>query len=116
MSETKITKIRNYKCLRPFDRLGTPWRAIEKTAFGAQDNLNFDFLNLAKMSENNTDILALDCETVGVEKGGKFTTVRRSNEFNNLARVSIVNQKGDCIYDKYVKPTQEVKEYRYRNP
>jgi len=64
------------------------------------------------MSENNTGILALDCETVGVEKWGKFTTIRRSNEFNNLARVSIVDQKGDCIYDRYVKPTQEVKEYR----
>ena len=68
------------------------------------------------MSENDTGILALDCETVGVEKWGKFTTIRRSNEFNNLARVSIVNQEGDCIYDRYVKPTQEVKEYRYRNP
>ena len=64
------------------------------------------------MSKNNTEILALDCETVGVAKGGKFTTHRRRNEFNNLARVSIVNQEGDCIYDKYVKPTQEVKEYR----
>ena len=68
------------------------------------------------MSENNTNILALDCETVGVEKRGKFTTIRhrngRTKEFDNLARVSIVNQKGDCIYDEYVKPTQEVKEYR----
>ena len=68
------------------------------------------------MSENNTDILALDCETIGVEKRGKFTTVRysrgRNKEFDNLARVSIVNQKGDCIYDKYVKPTQNVIDYR----
>ena len=64
------------------------------------------------MSENNTDILALDCESVGVEKEGKFTTSRLSNEFNHLARVSIVNQKGDCIYDKHVKPTEKVKHYR----
>ena len=68
------------------------------------------------MSENNTDILALDCETVGVKKKGNFTTVRpspgRSNEFNHLARVSIVNQDGDCIFDKYVKPTEKVKYYR----
>ena len=64
------------------------------------------------MSENNTNILALDCETVGVWQKGEYTTNRRSGEFNILARVSIVNQKGDCIYDKFVKPMQEVKEYR----
>ena len=88
--------------------------AESKFERSSKKKFGFDYLNLAKMSENNTGILALDCETVGVEKWGKFTTIRRSNEFNNLARVSIVNQKGDCIYDRYVKPTQEVKEYRYR--
>lgn len=29
-----------------------------------------------------------------------------------VARVSIVNQFGKCIYDKYVKPTEEVTDYR----
>lgn len=29
-----------------------------------------------------------------------------------LARVSIVNQFGKCIYDKYVKPTEKVTDYR----
>uniref|UniRef100_A0A452VES6 RNA exonuclease 4 n=1 Tax=Ursus maritimus TaxID=29073 RepID=A0A452VES6_URSMA len=29
-----------------------------------------------------------------------------------LARVSIVNQYGKCVYDKYVKPTQPVTDYR----
>ncbi|KAJ0169588.1 hypothetical protein K1T71_014773 [Dendrolimus kikuchii] len=29
-----------------------------------------------------------------------------------LARVSIVNKFGDCIYDKFVKPREEVKDYR----
>ena len=29
-----------------------------------------------------------------------------------LARVSLVNQFGKCIYDKYVKPTEKVTDYR----
>lgn len=29
-----------------------------------------------------------------------------------LARVSIVNQFGKCVYDKYVKPTEKVTDYR----
>lgn len=29
-----------------------------------------------------------------------------------LARVSIVNVMGDCIYDKYVKPREPVTDYR----
>ena len=78
--------------------------------------IHLRFLRQTRMSVNNTDILALDCETVGVKKKGNFTTVRRSrgrsNEFNHLARVSIVNQDGDCIFDKYVKPTEKVKYYR----
>ncbi len=31
---------------------------------------------------------------------------------NMLARVSIVNQLGQCLYDKYVKPTEPVIDYR----
>lgn len=31
---------------------------------------------------------------------------------NMLARVSIVNEKGEIIMDKYVKPTQPVMDYR----
>ena len=29
-----------------------------------------------------------------------------------LARISIVNQFGNCVYDKFVKPTEEVVDYR----
>ena len=29
-----------------------------------------------------------------------------------LARVSIVNQYGQCVYDKYVCPTEQVTDYR----
>ncbi|KAL0965248.1 hypothetical protein UPYG_G00278750 [Umbra pygmaea] len=53
--------------------------------------------------EGLTKAVAMDCEMVGVGPGG---------EESILARVSIVNQFGKCIYDKYVKPTENVTDYR----
>ena len=45
----------------------------------------------------------MDCEMVGVGEDG---------EDSILARVSIVNQFGQCVYDKFVKPTDTVTDYR----
>ena len=45
----------------------------------------------------------MDCEMVGVGRDGKYYM---------LARVSIVNHFGNCVYDKYVKPRQLVTDYR----
>ncbi|XP_053207001.1 RNA exonuclease 4-like [Panonychus citri] len=45
----------------------------------------------------------MDCEMVGVGEQGKQSV---------LARVSLVNQFGNCIYDKYVKPLEPVTDYR----
>ncbi|KZS03954.1 putative RNA exonuclease 4 [Daphnia magna] len=50
-----------------------------------------------------TKVLALDCEMVGIGNEGKESA---------LARVSIVNQHGECIYDKFVLPGEEVTDYR----
>ncbi|XP_032722146.1 RNA exonuclease 4 isoform X2 [Lontra canadensis] len=50
-----------------------------------------------------TRALAMDCEMVGVGPKG---------EESIAARVSVVNQYGKCVYDKYVKPTQPVTDYR----
>ncbi|KAM4715489.1 RNA exonuclease 4 [Anableps anableps] len=50
-----------------------------------------------------TPIVAIDCEMVGVGPDG---------EDSILARVSLVNKFGKCIYDKYVKPTEKVTDYR----
>lgn len=50
-----------------------------------------------------TRIVAMDCEMVGVGPKGEDSIV---------ARVSLVNQFGKCIYDKYVKPTEKVTDYR----
>ncbi|CAI9546716.1 unnamed protein product [Staurois parvus] len=53
--------------------------------------------------EGLTRTVAMDCEMVGVGTDGEESIV---------ARVSIVNQFGKCIYDKYVKPTERVTDYR----
>ncbi|KAM9324235.1 RNA exonuclease 4 [Gastrophryne carolinensis] len=50
-----------------------------------------------------TRTVAMDCEMVGVGNDG---------EESILARVSIVNQFGKCVYDKFVKPTERVTDYR----
>ncbi|KAJ0060136.1 hypothetical protein NL108_003976 [Boleophthalmus pectinirostris] len=56
-----------------------------------------------KAFEGLTKAVAIDCEMVGVGPDG---------EDSILARVSLVNQFGKCIYDKYVKPTEKVTDYR----
>ncbi|XP_045145296.1 RNA exonuclease 4 [Echinops telfairi] len=50
-----------------------------------------------------TRALALDCEMVGVGPTG---------EDSMAARVSLVNQHGKCVYDKYIRPTEPVTDYR----
>lgn len=49
-----------------------------------------------------TKVVAIDCEMVGIGDGTD----------SMIARVSIVNRHGFCVYDKYVKPTEQVKDYR----
>lgn len=48
-----------------------------------------------------TNALAIDCEMVGI----------RGNN-NMLARVSIINEHGEIVMDKNVKPTVEMVDYR----
>ncbi|KAL4718745.1 hypothetical protein ACJJTC_001814 [Scirpophaga incertulas] len=50
-----------------------------------------------------TKFVAMDCEMVGVGYEGNDHMV---------ARVSLVNKFGDCIYDKFVKAREEVVDYR----
>lgn len=49
-----------------------------------------------------TKQIAMDCEMVGIGNGTE----------NMVARVSLVNKYGICIYDKYVKPTETIQDYR----
>lgn len=57
----------------------------------------------AENNANLTRYLALDCEMVGVGIEGKESV---------LARVSIVNSKCECVYDKFVKSAEKVVDYR----
>ncbi|GFY75480.1 RNA exonuclease 4 [Trichonephila inaurata madagascariensis] len=57
----------------------------------------FDF------DERLTKTVSLDCEMVGVGPRGCDSI---------LARVSIVNAYGECIYDTFVKPKEKVTDYR----
>lgn len=50
-----------------------------------------------------TRIIAIDCEYVGAGMGG--TT-------DILARISVVNELGKILYDKFVKPTEKVTDFR----
>lgn len=50
-----------------------------------------------------TKCLAMDCEMVGVGATGDESV---------LARISVVNQHGHCVYDKFVKPKEKVTDYR----
>ncbi|XP_033220296.1 RNA exonuclease 4 isoform X2 [Belonocnema kinseyi] len=58
--------------------------------------------NAQKTDPILTKQIAMDCEMVGIGDGNE----------SMLARISIVNKYGVCLYDKYVKPTEEVKDYR----
>ena len=49
-----------------------------------------------------TKAVAMDCEMVGVGDGDQ----------SMLARVSIVNYFGHCVYDKYVKPMEDITDFR----
>ena len=52
-----------------------------------------------------TKALGMDCEMVGVGQRGEESV---------LARASLVNQFGHCVYDKYVKPREKVTDFRTR--
>ncbi|KAM4675024.1 apoptosis-enhancing nuclease-like [Discoglossus pictus] len=47
--------------------------------------------------------VAIDCEMVGTGPGGRIS---------ELARCSVVNYRGDIVYDKYIKPELPITDYR----
>ncbi|KAL0001365.1 hypothetical protein SO802_015146 [Lithocarpus litseifolius] len=49
-----------------------------------------------------TDVIAMDCEMVGVGQGNKSA----------LGRVSMVNKWGNVIYDEFVRPIERVVDFR----
>ncbi|XP_050442270.1 RNA exonuclease 4 [Adelges cooleyi] len=88
--------------------------AVHKKANGANNWMKFTnnttpspaLLNKTAVQnpeKKDIEVVAIDCEMVGINPDGQG---------NMLARVSIVNSKGETIYDKFVKPTQNVTDYR----
>ncbi|XP_020535623.2 RNA exonuclease 4 [Jatropha curcas] len=51
-----------------------------------------------------TDVIAMDCEMVGIGQGNKSA----------LGRVTLVNQWGNVIYDEFVRPIERVVDFRTR--
>ncbi|XP_075431305.1 apoptosis-enhancing nuclease isoform X2 [Ascaphus truei] len=47
--------------------------------------------------------VAIDCEMVGTGPGGRIS---------ELARCSVVNYRGDVVYDKFIKPELPIADYR----
>lgn len=82
---------------------------LQKVALSKPVNIKGKDRNNYKVSLHNrakpylSKCVAIDCEMVGVEEHGKDDMV---------ARVSIVNGFGECIYDKFVKPMEPVVDYR----
>ena len=62
-----------------------------------------DYSKIEKVKPEITNIVGMDCEYVGIGFEGRE---------HQLARVSIVNADGLPIYDKYVRPTEPIVDYR----
>ncbi|XP_019739097.1 RNA exonuclease 4 isoform X2 [Hippocampus comes] len=83
--------------------VGAEAAEIMRKRQGVCKNATANMLVKEKSFEGLTRVVAIDCEMVGVGPHG---------EDSILARVSLVNHFGKCIYDKYVKPSEHVTDYR----
>lgn len=75
-----------------------------KIPLGAE-NFSAFMPRAVRLDASPTNVVALDCEMVGVGPAGKTDA---------LARVSVVNYAGDVLYDTFVKPGEAVTDYRTR--
>lgn len=85
------------------------WKTfLETTAPATSDlkdknlSLNIEYKDEC-ISRKKLSCVAMDCEMVGIGEDKKE---------NMLARVSIVNSLGECVYDTFVKPTATITDYR----
>ena len=72
-----------------------PWPSVS-----VEDSLSTSEDGEEDEPEREMPIYAVDCEMVETAKGSE------------LARISIVNEALDCIYDTYVKPDSPITDYR----
>lgn len=78
-------------------------KPVQEDHTGIDENGSTDVLIKPGTKAVLTKCLAMDCEMVGVGPSGDESV---------LARISVVNQYGHCVYDKFVKPKEEVTDYR----
>ncbi|KAH9763887.1 RNA exonuclease 4 [Citrus sinensis] len=102
-SETHNSILGNYNpaCLVTFDAFtGKRKERLEAESDGSKPSpltpINDDF--------SLTDVVAMDCEMVGISQGNKSA----------LGRVSLVNMWGNLIYDEFVRPLERVVDFRTR--
>uniref|UniRef100_A0A1I7YFG7 RNA exonuclease 4 n=1 Tax=Steinernema glaseri TaxID=37863 RepID=A0A1I7YFG7_9BILA len=83
------------------------WKQQKERIIEAKKHVNQEAVRtvdaIDTLKKGKKFLLGLDCEYVGAGPDGKIDI---------LARVSIVDEEGNCVYDKYVAPTQEVTDYR----
>lgn len=87
-------------------QIGSNWAntdLVKKTVI--QKNITPDEQSNKPVQQNQKKIYAIDCEMVGIGIDGTG---------NMVARVSIVNENGNIVMDKYVKPQEKVINYRTR--
>ncbi|XP_041842722.1 interferon-stimulated 20 kDa exonuclease-like 2 [Melanotaenia boesemani] len=76
-----------------------------KTAPGPKPSISGFHKPTTSSAGNPTKYLAIDCEMVGSGPKGSI---------NQLARCSIVSYEGDVVFDKFIKPSMPVTDYRTR--
>lgn len=104
--KAKITEDKTEKFEAKGEEKQEIWFDVDKifipTNEAPKDSINVSSDTLSKKPKI-TKVVAIDCEMVGIGEDGRDSM---------LARVSIVNQYNQCIYDKYVLPTEPITDYR----
>jgi len=77
--------------------------SVQPSEINTATKTSKDGLVKEKSFNGLTKVIGIDCEMVGVGHRG---------EDSILARISLVNHFGHCIYDKFVRPTEKVVDYR----
>jgi RNA exonuclease 4 len=78
-------------------------KSADQTKQGAEIVASHHQTTAEKSKVKLTKAIAIDCEMVGVGDDSRESI---------LARVSLVNQLNQCVYDKYVIPREPITDYR----
>ena len=98
MSSENVTSVKK-QC--PKKKINQNWDSFRK--INNSQCLPARNLPAPKISPRAKNVIAIDCEMVGVGLDGKESA---------LARISLVDYDLKVVYDSYVKPTEAVTDYR----